>query len=118
MDARSHHVERRGIETTFRDDHIRVALGRLDKFQVHRSYGQLVLPDHGFGSAAPFGDIALQPTDETDVRIGIDEDLYIKKVTQCGIHEDQDTFDQDYPAWRHDKGRGRAAVRGKIIDRY
>ncbi len=81
--------------SAFRDDDIGIALGWLDKFQVHGTDSVQILLDHGIGRAPAFVDVPLETADEAQVSIGIHEDLDIEHLAQRGFGEDQNSLHQD-----------------------
>ena len=54
-----------GVQPGPRDDHIGVALGWFDEFQMHRANGGQILLDDRFGGAVAFRDVTLQAPDKS-----------------------------------------------------
>ena len=117
FDPRHDDIHRHGIQAAFGDDDIGIALGRLDKFQVHGADGGQVLVDDRLGGATALGDVALQAADEADIGIRIDEDLDIEQLAQLGFGKDQDAFHQDDRLWLDADGLRGARVGLEIVDR-
>ena len=59
---------------------------------------------------------SLQSPDEAQVRVGVDEDLYVEELAQGGFGEDQDALHQDYAPRRDCKGLARPAVPREIVN--
>ena len=72
-DPRDDHIDRHRVEPAAGDDNVGVALGRLDELQVHGAHRPQILLDHRLDRPPALGDIALQPADEAQVALGIDE---------------------------------------------
>src|SRR5712692_5736014 len=73
-DAISQHIYRHAIVTPFRDNHVGIALARLDKLQVHRAHRVQILVNDRVHAATTLGYVTLQPPDEPNIRVGIDKD--------------------------------------------
>src|SRR5205085_2415661 len=62
---------------TFRNDHIRMAFRRLDKFEVHRSDRALILLERSLKGSSALGDVPSQAAHQTDIVRCIDKYSYV-----------------------------------------
>jgi len=90
---------------------------RLDKLQVHRLDSPQILVDDRLHGPSAFRDVALQPSDEPRVVIGVDEDLDVHELTQGRIREDQNALDDDCPPRKDGLVHRFAGVLSEIIER-
>lgn len=111
------HVEGGSIESAFGYDDVRVALRRLDEFQVHWPDRGLILPDDRLGGPAALCKVALEPADKSQIGIGVDVDFDVEHLSERGFREYQDAFNQDDLAWVHGEGVCRPPVSGEVVDR-
>jgi hypothetical protein len=75
LDLSDDHLDRDRVVSAARDDHVRVALARLDEFAMHRLNGREVLLDDLVEWPAANVGIALDAANEPDVRICVHEHL-------------------------------------------
>jgi hypothetical protein len=112
------HLDRDRVVTAARNDHIRVSLARLDELEVHRLNGGQVLLDDFIQRPAAHVSVALDAADESNVRVGIDENLDVAEVANPFIDEQQNPVD-DNDVGRLDTCCIRAPqVRHEIILRF
>ncbi len=95
FDSADDEIESDGVEAALRDDEIGVSLGRLDELEMHGTDGLEPLIDDRLDGSAAFGEIAIQPADEADVRIGIDKELDIDEFPYGGDREDQNALEEN-----------------------
>src|SRR5271156_5788599 len=98
-DLLNYQVDSDVVVPAFRNDHIGVALRRLDKLQMHRPHGLHVLVHDHLRGAPAIAYIAHQAPDEAQVRVGIHEDFDVQHVAQRFIFKYQNAF--------HNYGRAR-----------
>src|SRR3972149_3245438 len=110
------HIHRHSVEPPFGEDHIGIALGRLDELEMHGSHAGLILLNHTVDRPAALYQIALQPADEADVGIGVDEDFDVEKPAQVGLREHQNPLDQDHRLGLEVAGLARPGMDGEIVD--
>jgi len=67
------HFDGDGIVTTAWYDDVRVPLAWLDELEMHRLHRRQVLLDYFVQRSAALVRVALDPTNEPDVGVGIDE---------------------------------------------
>jgi len=90
------HLDSDRVVSTAWNDHVGVTLTGLDELTVHRLNGrQVLLDDFIEGSPANMG-VALNSSNESDVRIRIDEYLDVAKIPHSCIDEQQNAVDDDY----------------------
>eukprot|EP00327_Prymnesium_parvum_P028707 CAMPEP_0195579036 /NCGR_PEP_ID=MMETSP0814-20130614/13180_1 /TAXON_ID=97485 /ORGANISM="Prymnesium parvum, Strain Texoma1" /LENGTH=334 /DNA_ID=CAMNT_0040715673 /DNA_START=107 /DNA_END=1107 /DNA_ORIENTATION=+ len=116
LESGDHHLQRDRVEASG-DDHVGVALARLDELIVHRPDGIEVLADHRAHLAATLADVALQPADEADIRVRVDEDLDVEHVSQLLVRVDQNALDEYDARGVHHRRRRAARVRGEVVHR-
>jgi hypothetical protein len=108
------HLDRDRVVSAARHYDIRVTLARLDEFAMHRlNGGQVLLDDFIECSPANVG-IALDSSNEPDVRIRVDEYLDVAKIPHPLVDEQQNAVDDDYVG-RLDAGRFRSTQVGDEI---
>ena len=115
MHSRDDHLHGNPVVAAFRQDHVRVPLGRLDKLQVHRPHRREVLTDHVGHQAPTLDHVTLQPADETNVVRHVDIDLDVEEIAQPLVGK------QQYAVHQHDRTRlhvhpaRRSRVRRKVV---
>jgi len=88
----------------------------LDEFRVHRPDRREILRDYRVCGTASFGNVTLQPSDESDVVGRIDEDLHIDLIRDCPIGVNQNTLEDDHGLRFRSIHLGASRVRPKIIN--
>jgi len=116
IDSCHNHVECRSIKSSLGDDDIGVSFRRLDKLQVHRTDGQLILFDDRLGRSSAFRDVTLKSADKAHIRIGIHEYLHIEHLPQGSFRKNEDAFHQDHTARLDSECPGGAAMSGEIVN--
>jgi len=79
-----------------RNDHVGVSLAWLDEFQMHRLNGRQVLLDDLVEWTAPYVRVALDPANESDVCVRVDEHLHVTELADTVVDEEQDPVDDDH----------------------
>jgi hypothetical protein len=77
LDLSDDHLDRDRVVAATRYDHVRVSLTRLNEFIVHWLHGGQVLIDDFAERPATLLGVALDSTNQTNVRVGVDENLDI-----------------------------------------
>jgi hypothetical protein len=116
------HLDGDCVVSTARHYDVGVTLAGLDEFAMHRlNGGQVLLDDFIEGSPANVG-VALDSSNQPDVRIGIDEYFDIAKIPHSFVDEQQNAIDDDYVR-RLDACRARPAQMSdeivlRFVDRF
>jgi hypothetical protein len=76
-----------------RNNHIRVALARLDEFIVHRLNCREVLFEDLVERPSAHVYIPLDAADEPDVRVRVDEDFHVTQIADPGVDEEENAVD-------------------------
>ena len=100
------------------NDDVGVLAARLDEGDVHGPHRAQVLADDRFQAALALLEVALQPADEAQVAVGVDEDLDVHQVAQGLLAEDQDALDDDDLGRLLEHALGQPGVGGEIVDRH
>ena len=95
LDTIDYHVHGYLVHAALRDDDIGVALCRLYKCLMHRLDGGEVLIDDAVERAPALYDVTAYAAQDTDIRICIDEELYVHEVAQTFLMECEDPFEYD-----------------------
>ena len=66
------------VVCAFGNNQIGVAFRRLDKLEVHRAHGGVILRDDGFDRATAFDNIALKPSNKSNIVGSINENFDIQ----------------------------------------
>jgi len=115
LDLSDDHLDCDRVVAAARHDDIGVTLARLDELQMHWLHrGQILIDDFVERPAAVVG-ITLDATNETDVGIGIDEDLYIAQVADALVDEQQYSVDHHHVGRLDASGARLAQMRHEII---
>ncbi|KGT72715.1 hypothetical protein MA20_48630 [Bradyrhizobium japonicum] len=86
--------------SALRHDDIGVSFGWLDKLQMHWTHNGQILVYHRIKGASPLFNIALDPADNTDIGIGVDEYLDVHQIANARILQNQHAFQNNYPEFR------------------
>ncbi len=97
------------------NDDVRKTLARLHELQMHGPHRGQVLIHHGMRRTPALHDVAAQTADETQVGVGIHEDLQVHQGAQLGPLENQNALHHDDRLGLHAHGLGLAIVNGKIV---
>ena len=108
-------VDRDCVGSAFGDDHISVALARLNKLLMHDADGIDILVDDRVQCPSPVLDIPHESADEADISRGINENFDIEKFTQLFIFQYEETFQDQYIARIALFGNITAGVMNEII---
>src|ERR1041385_6054064 len=95
-DLRLHQVDRDLVVAAAGDDDVGETLAGLHELEVHRAHAVLVLAKDGVHRAPALEDVAPQPADEPDVRVGIHEQLDVHQRPQLGVVVDEDALEHDH----------------------
>ena len=74
LDLAQQHLQCNGVEPAFRNDDIHILLARFYKLLMHGLYRIHILADNRIKGTATLLNISEQPTDQSDVCVGIDID--------------------------------------------
>jgi hypothetical protein len=105
------------VQAALGDDHVGVALARLDEPLVRGAHLVEVLLDHELGCATPLGDVPTKSPDQPDVGGGVDEDLEVEPFAQGPVPEHEDAVDDDDPRRFDHADLGAAVVLGVVVHR-
>ena len=111
------HLDGDGVVAAARNDHVGVALGRLDELQMHRLHGREVLVEDFIERPAALGHVAANASNESDVGVGIDEDFDVAEVAHARIAEQQNAVDHDDLGRWNDHRAIAPGVAHEIVDR-
>ena len=107
------------VEAALGDDHVGVALARLDEALVGRPNRRQVLLDHAARAVRP-----RSATSRWSRRIrrmsggGVDEDLQVEPFAQRSVPQHEDAVDDDDLVGVHRAGLPAAIVFGVVVDRH
>jgi len=73
------------VPASFGEDHIGIALGRFDEFQVHWTHGREILIDDILQSPSPLQQVSPQTPNEAYISRDVDEDLDIEEWPEPGV---------------------------------
>jgi hypothetical protein len=71
------HLDRDRVVSPPRHNYVRVALARLDKLEMHRLHRRQVLLDDFVDWSSPNMRVALDSTDDPNIRVRVDEHLHV-----------------------------------------
>ena len=75
-------VQSDAVVAALGDDEVCPSLGRLDELEVHRPYTLVVLGAHGLEVASALPDISSDPSEDADVGVRVDIELYVERVAK------------------------------------
>ena len=76
-------------------DQIRLLLGWLDEFKIHRTDGLLVLRQNRIQGSTSLLRVSSQSSGQTDIHGNVDEDFQVNAIHQFQIMKDQNAFQYD-----------------------
>src|SRR5687767_3500494 len=94
-DLRDDHLDRDRIVSASWNNDVCIAFARLDELQVHRLDSRQVLLDDLREGAAAGGHVALDPPDEADICVCVDEDLDVAQLAHPLVDEEKYSVDDD-----------------------
>jgi hypothetical protein len=87
LDCSEDHLYGDGVLAAPREDDVGVSLTGLHELLVHRAHCCQILLQDFLQRPVTFGHVALDPSHEADVRVGIDEHLHITQRPDTLVHE-------------------------------
>src|SRR6185503_12238776 len=81
------HLDRDRVVPATRHDDVRVALAGLDELEVHRLHRRQVLLDYFVERSSSIVGVALDATNQANVRIRVDEHLDVAQLSQAIVDE-------------------------------
>src|SRR5678815_2625613 len=104
LDFRDDHLDGDCVVPSTRHDDVRITLAWLDELQMHRVNGFEILRDHLFQCPPPFDHVAFESSHESNVRVGVDEDLDVAQRPQLLIDKQQNSIEDQYVGGVHALG--------------
>jgi hypothetical protein len=110
-------LEGHAVLSALWDDHVGVALRGLDEGLMHRPDGVVILAPHLIESSAAVLEVASNPSDHPNVRVGVDEHPKAHPLAKRAIGQHQDAFDDDDGTRRDAIALGHPHVTLEIVAR-
>jgi len=112
------HLDGDRVVPAARNYHVGVTLARLYELKMHRLDGGQVLLDDFVERPPTNVGVALDPANEPDVRIRIDEHLDVAKIPHAVVDEQQDSVDDDDVGRLHSRWLRTTEMRHEVILRF
>ena len=106
----TNHVDGHGVVFVVGNDDVGKGFRGFDKLLVHGFQGGLVAVQNFFHVTATLGNVAFQSSNQSLVRIGVNEYLDVEQVAKFRIGKNQDSFDN-----HHFSGMGHDGVVGPVV---
>jgi len=111
------HLDRDRVVPAARHDDVRVAFARLDELEVHRLHGRQILFDYLVQRTAAVVGVALDAANESNVGVGIDENLDVAQLANSLVDEEQNSIDYHHVGRLYSRRAWAPEVSHEIVSR-